>query len=510
MNGTASRRSPAPTRFEITVPSEFVSEKEALPGTQTRGRTRGRTLEYGLPVQLAYAAIDAVLVCFIGAAIVWLRFNLSFSMGIGRQFFTESAGHAYGGFFLLYAAFVVMGCASQDLYRTPRDRSVFDESVKVGKAVGLATMILVVFVFISGYKDISRLVVLSSGTLNVIVLSGWRYLKRRMILRRARSGIGVSRVLIVGKGRLGAALREWLEVNRQLGFSVCGYLDINASSDPHVLGTVDDLRRIALKEFVDEVFITLPAEADLIKKLALEARELRLGLKLFPDIYDGLGWRAPIHMIGGFPVMDLHWQPIPTVGLAAKRLFDIFLSGLALVVAAPLLCFLCLWIKADSPGPAVYASDRIGLKGKKFRCYKLRTMVVNADLRKNALRANNERHGPFFKMENDPRITCFGKWLRKFSIDEIPQLWNVFRGEMSLVGPRPHPLDDYGLYSIDHLRRLDVNPGLTGLWQVTSRNDPSFETNMSLDLEYIENWSLGLDFKILLRTISVVLRGGGR
>jgi lipopolysaccharide/colanic/teichoic acid biosynthesis glycosyltransferase len=136
-------------------------------------------------------------------------------------------------------------------------------------------------------------------------------------------------------------------------------------------------------------------------------------------------------------------------------------------------------------------------------------MVKDADLQKHKLRGANERNGPFFKLANDPRVTRIGRWLRKTSLDELPQLFNVLRGEMSLVGPRPHPVDDYELYSIEHLRRLDVRPGLTGLWQVTARKDPSFDTNMALDLEYIENWSLGLDFKIILETVPVVFRAEG-
>jgi lipopolysaccharide/colanic/teichoic acid biosynthesis glycosyltransferase len=137
-------------------------------------------------------------------------------------------------------------------------------------------------------------------------------------------------------------------------------------------------------------------------------------------------------------------------------------------------------------------------------------MIAEADAQKDTLRKTNERNGPFFKMENDPRITRCGRWLRKFSIDELPQLLNVLRGEMSLVGPRPHPVDDFERYTLEHLRRLDVKPGVTGLWQVTARRDPSFDTNMVLDLEYIENWSSWLDFNILLRTIPAVLEGGGQ
>jgi lipopolysaccharide/colanic/teichoic acid biosynthesis glycosyltransferase len=198
------------------------------------------------------------------------------------------------------------------------------------------------------------------------------------------------------------------------------------------------------------------------------------------------------------------------MGLAVKRALDIVGAATLLLVTAPLLALAALWIRCDSCGPVFYPAMRVGRKGRKFRCYKLRTMVAKADAQKDHLRQTNERNGPFFKMENDPRVTRCGRWLRKFSIDELPQLVNVLLGHMSLVGPRPHPVDDYERYTIEHLRRLDVKPGVTGLWQVTARRDPSFDTNMVLDLEYIENWNLGLDLNILLRTISVVLDGGGQ
>lgn len=505
MNGTALRRSVA--RGNGT-PYEFVWNT-AIP-EQNPGRTRGRSFVRGFKVQLAYALIDVALVCVIGFSVLWVRFGVSLLSGQGVTFFGRSIQHSYEGLFLLYGALIVMGCASQDLYRTPRDRSNLDEGLMVAKAVSLATMILVVFIFISSFKDVSRLVVISSGALNVAALTGWRLLKRRLILRRAAKGIGLSRVLIVGTSSTAQALSAWLNSNRQLGYDVCGHLDVQVPKDQRILGTVDDLRRIAITQFADELFISLPLEEQLVKKLAFEARRLRLGLKIFPDLYDGLGWRAPLHTIGGFPVMDLHWQPISREGLLVKRLLDVILSGFALFVAAPFLGLLVLCIRFDSPGPAIYSAERIGLKGKKFRCFKLRSMVTDADALKEKLRAANERNGPFFKIENDPRVTRLGRWLRRLSLDELPQLWNVLRGDMSLVGPRPHPLDDYQLYSIEHFRRLDVAPGLTGLWQVTARTDPSFERGMALDLEYIENWSLGLDLKIMLRTISALFRAEGR
>ncbi|HTR67220.1 MAG TPA: sugar transferase [Terriglobales bacterium] len=192
-----------------------------------------------------------------------------------------------------------------------------------------------------------------------------------------------------------------------------------------------------------------------------------------------------------------------------KRAIDVLLSAAGLVAIAPLLAVLGIVIKLDSPGPVLYCAPRAGRRGRTFLCYKLRTMTADADQFKEQLRLRNERRGPFFKVASDPRITRVGRLLRRYSLDELPQLWNVLRGEMSLVGPRPHPLDDFERYQPEDMRRLEVTPGLTGLWQVTARGDPSFVRNVELDLEYIEHWSLGLDLRILWRTIPAVLQGTG-
>ncbi|MGB9465161.1 MAG: sugar transferase [Candidatus Acidiferrum sp.] len=468
----------------------------------------------GLAPQAAYVAIDFVLVCAGGAGIFWLRFGLAnpfprpvlSSAGLLQQVWSAS----YPGFLLLYAGLVVLACMSQELYRTARERSAWEETANVVKSVGFATALLVLFIFTSGNKEISRLVVACTGVWNAGALSGWRHAKCHYVLRRARRGEGVSRVLIVGAGKLGRALAAWFEQNRQLGYEVCGFLDTHPNGDARVLGSVRDLRKIALGQFADQLFVTLPADREMVKDIFLEARRLRLSMNVVPDLYDGLGWRAPVETIGGFPVIELHGEPIPVLGLAVKRAIDVLGSAALLVLSAPLLAFAAIWIRCDSAGPVFYSAMRVGRKGRKFRCYKLRTMVAEADAQKDKLRQTNERSGPFFKMENDPRVTRCGRWLRKFSIDELSQLVNVLLGQMSLVGPRPHPVDDFERYTIEHLRRLDVKPGVTGLWQVTARRDPSFDTNMVLDLEYIENWSLRVDLNILLRTFKAVLEGEGQ
>jgi exopolysaccharide biosynthesis polyprenyl glycosylphosphotransferase len=213
--------------------------------------------------------------------------------------------------------------------------------------------------------------------------------------------------------------------------------------------------------------------------------------------------------IGSVPVLELNRQPIPALGLFLKRIMDLSIGVVTLVVTAPVLLLAAIAIKIDSPGPALYRAWRVGRKGRKFRCYKFRTMVADADARKNGLMHMNERNGATFKIADDPRITRLGRFLRRYSIDELPQLLNVLKGDMSIVGPRPHPEDDFKRYDLAHFRRLDVTPGLTGLWQVTARSDPSFEKNVLLDLEYIENWDVLLDLKILIKTIPEVLGGSG-
>src|SRR6266436_2521584 len=513
MNGTAARQAPTLPVGGTKASGEFAPDAWLDAGDSLADRARSERRRAGYFRQAPYVAIDVVLVC-LGAIVVYgARFGFAHHLGIEiaspRQLIHQAYTPTYPAFLLLYVALIVMSCMSQHLYRTWKEIRALEESFKVAKAVGFATVLLVLFVFVSGNKEISRMVVASAGVANIGTLAGWRYAKRLYVLKRARRGEGVSRALIIGAGRLGQALALWLENNRQLGHSVCGFLDAHSNGDARVLGSIHDLKKVALEQFVDQLFVTLPADREVVKEIWVEARRLRLNLNVVPDIYDGLGWRAPIRSVGGFPVIELHGQPIRGFGLGVKRVIDVVVASVGFVVAAPLLAVAAIWIRLDSRGPAIYSALRVGKKGKKFRCYKLRTMVDDADAHKETLREANERNGPFFKMENDPRVTRCGRWLRRYSIDELPQLVNVLSGEMSLVGPRPHPVDDYERYTLEHLRRLDVKPGITGLWQVKARQDPSFDTTMKLDLDYIENWNLRMDLRILLDTIPVIVRANG-
>jgi len=208
-------------------------------------------------------------------------------------------------------------------------------------------------------------------------------------------------------------------------------------------------------------------------------------------------------------VVTLHREPLPGAALFLKRFLDIAGAALCFALASPIMAIVALLIRLDSVGPVFYSAERTGAKGRCFYCYKFRSMVSNAEQLKDELRARNQREGPIFKIDDDPRITRVGQFIRRYSLDELPQLWNVIKGDMSLVGPRPHPVDEVNHYELHHYRRLDVKPGITGLWQISARDCPSFELNMHLDLTYIENWSLRLDLRILAGTIRVLFAPEG-
>ncbi|MGB6524381.1 MAG: sugar transferase [Candidatus Acidiferrales bacterium] len=416
---------------------------------------------------------------------------------------------AYPGFLLVYAALLVLVAYAQRLYSFDPGRSPLMEGLIVVQAVAIATVILTAFIYLSGIKTVSRVVVGSTAVCTLLFLSGWRLCRQYWIRRRLAKGIGLQHAIIIGAERAGALLAEYLQASPTLGYDVRGFLDSNHHGDSRILGTTHDLARVARQQFIDEVFITLPSERELVKQLALEAMQLNLGVKVVPELYDGMAWQCPLEFVGDVPVRVLHREPIPAFGLFLKRMTDVVGAGVGLILLSPFLILIALAIKIDSPGPFLYRSCRMGKKGREFSCLKFRTMVADADDKKDDLRHLNEREGPFFKISNDPRLTRIGGFLRKYSLDEMPQLWNVFKGEMSLVGPRPHPLDDVKNYTLEHFRRLDVTPGITCLWQTEARGDPSFEKNIALDSKYIENWSYLLDLKILLRTLPVLLKGTG-
>ena len=336
------------------------------------------------------------------------------------------------------------------------------------------------------------LVLLTIGLLTV-TLSIRRFIFRALLFRRFERGMNTRNVIIVGTGAEAHALRHHLQSIRQLGYAFKGFVQVpgvdkpQASPSPDVLGDLDGLFDYTRKHFIDEIFFTSPAERGVIKNVLDQARTHGVDLRVVPDMYDGLAWNSTIEYIGQFPTIPLHRGHVPEVALIFKRLLDLTLSIIALTVFSPVLLAIAIAVRLDSPGPIFYASERIGKKARVFRCLKFRTMVRDADRRRAEIMHMNEREGILFKITDDPRITRVGRILRKYSLDELPQFFNVLFGDMSIVGPRPPIASEVRQYQLSHLRRLDVTPGITGLWQVQARQDPSFDSYISLDVTYIEN-----------------------
>jgi len=364
-------------------------------------------------------------------------------------------------------------------------------------------------------EDIPRSIVLITVGLVTISLSLRRLVYRVMIYRRFERGVGTRNILIVGTGPEAHALRHHLESIRNLGYTFKGFIDFPGirsgftATSGDVVGTLDTMFQHARKQFVDEIFFTAPCERGIVQDVLAQARAQGVDLRMVPEMYDGLAWNSSIEYIGQFPTIPLHCGHVPELGLLLKRVVDIVFSSLVLIVLSPVLLAIAIAIKLDSSGPVLFFSERIGKKGRVFRCTKFRTMVRDAEKRRADVMHMNERDGVLFKISNDPRITKLGRFLRKYSLDELPQFFNVLRGDMSVVGPRPPIGSEVREYKLSHLRRLDVTPGITGLWQVQARQDPSFDNYISLDVAYIENWSVWLDIKIIMRTIGVVFAGTG-
>ncbi|MGA6980111.1 MAG: exopolysaccharide biosynthesis polyprenyl glycosylphosphotransferase [Candidatus Sulfotelmatobacter sp.] len=314
-------------------------------------------------------------------------------------------------------------------------------------------------------------------------------------------------LLIIGAGDLGQRIKRHVAEHPEQGRSFSGFLDDEKTVGGGVLGRISDLAEVARTRFVDEVIVAATHDKEGMFRIFCEGRKLHLDVKMAADL---CGSQAiAVENLGNIPILAMHEEKLPTRELFLKRVFDVVISAGTLLLLAPALLLIAVFVKLDSRGPALYIAPRAGRKGQPFPCYKFRTMVPEADSLKAALRFQNQRSGPFFKIKRDPRISRIGRFLRRYSLDELPQLWNVLKGDMSLVGPRPHPLDDVSGYSIEHLPRLDVKPGITGLWQVTARTNPSFQTGVNLDVRYIDSWTLGMDFRILLKTAGAVLRGSG-
>ena len=467
---------------------------------------------------LVWASLDALTAAV--AALMALRIRVRSTHHVFSMLpqLIRNAPWQWSLYLAWFSVALVLITRSFGLYGPIQNRSGLHELRMTVQATLTAGLLLCGSLYLSRGIAVSRAVVVLLVLITTVLLCVRRAIWRKMEYRRYLHGLETRNVLIVGAGRVAHALRNHLESLRHLGFRFKGFVALTEreaeSGDADVIGDVRNTLQLARSLFVDEIFFSVPADKKLVISLVEEARALGIDVRVVPDLYDGLAWNAPVEYIGQFPTIPLHRRDFPIGSYLMKRIVDTVISTTALLLASPFLALIAILIRLDAMkegtgGPIFYKAARIGRKGRTFNCYKFRTMVPNADHLKANLEHMNERKGVLFKIVNDPRITKIGRFLRKYSLDELPQFYNVLRGDMSLVGPRPPIASEVEQYDLAHLRRLDVLPGITGLWQVEARQDPSFDSYISLDTAYVENWSFWLDLKILARTIGVVFSGTG-
>lgn len=403
------------------------------------------------------------------------------------------------------------------LYESYRTKPVWAEPWGILKAAFWGTLLIGALIFVFKLHYVSRLLIVLFGATAFMLLSVER-LAIRIIARQVRKrGYNYRNIIIVGSGRRSRELANVVKEHRDWGLRLLGIVVDNPNGTipkvgKHpVLGKVEDLLRILENEVVDEIIFAVSRKRleeleDLF--LICEERGVRthVAVNFFPHMI------AKVHLddLHGIPLLTFTTTPSNEFLLAIKRAFDILVSGILLITLSSIMFIIAIAIKATSRGSILFKQTRVGLNGRRFTLYKFRSMVQDAERKKQELLHFNEMSGPVFKIKDDPRLTPIGKFLRKISLDELPQLINVFKGNMSIVGPRPPLPEEVTKYEPWQRRRLSMKPGITCLWQINGRNEINdFDQWMKLDLEYIDNWSLQLDFKIFLKTIPVVLLGRG-
>jgi len=344
--------------------------------------------------------------------------------------------------------------------------------------------------------------------LNVVLTFSSRELMREALERRWRAGIGLKRILIAGSGELGRLVADKILEHRELGYQIAGFVDDRAAGDHlgyrglPLLGTLDDAAEIAARENIDHLYVALPPEQHvrMLELLDSTSREM-VDVKVVPDLLQVIALRARLEDLDGVPVININDVPLQGFNSAVKRSIDIAISSVALLCVAIPVAIVALLVRLTSRGPVFYRQDRTGLDGKSFSIVKFRSMFDDAE----------RETGPVWTVPGDPRVTPLGRFLRRSNLDELPQLWNVLRGDMSIVGPRPerpHFVEQFKHRIPQYMLRHKVKAGLTGWAQVNGwRGNTALEKRIEYDLYYIENWSLLLDIKILILTL---FRGFGQ
>jgi exopolysaccharide biosynthesis polyprenyl glycosylphosphotransferase len=440
---------------------------------------------------------------------------LEITPGTGEPFFYQS----YRAYIPLAVVLTVLAIGIfrfEGLYTPIRGRSFSDELYTIVNGTTTAILLIMAITFFLRPLVYSRAMYIYAALLVVILLSLERAVERLGRMRLRKQGIGVDHVLIVGAGEAGRALMRNIVAQPDLAYQIVGFVDDDPEKSQtdigrfKALGNTDQLPRLVKEHAVNEVIITLPwsARPKIIKIMNLCLR-YNVAAKIVPDLFQLSLSRVAMDDVGGIPLIAIREPRLSTVDSVAKRLMDLCFGLILLLISAIPMGIIAILIRLESPGPIIFMQKRIGKYGHEFVTYKFRSMRKGAEQEQAALNNLNEAQGPLFKIRNDPRLTRVGRWIRRTSLDELPQLLNVLRGEMSIVGPRPPMPSEVEQYLEWHKRRLDVCPGITGLSQVSGRSDLTFDETAMLDIYYIENWSPWVDLSIMFKTIPTVLLGRG-
>ena len=406
-----------------------------------------------------------------------------------------------------------------NLYGSKRLSSELDFS-GIFKATVVGTAFIVVLAELSVTSIVSPGFIIVFWFLSSLSVLLTRVLLRAFLKLTRKWNRNLRNIIIVGHRHRGQLIAKLLREHPEIGYRVLGFVDdindrekaVTSVNEYELLGSLAEFPDLLSETTVDEVFIALPIKSfyEEIDTIVNQCKEQGVPVRLSSDFFHLEQVKTKFGYLGSTPIMTLYNGMEENLGMIIKRIIDISVSVVLLISLFPLLVLAAILIKTSSPGPVLFSQKRIGLHKREFSLYKFRTMVTNAEVIQHKLESLNEVSGPVFKLSDDPRVTKIGKILRRYSIDEIPQFFNVLKGEMSLVGPRPLPVRDFDKFDENWTRRrFSVRPGITCIWQTSGRSNISFEQWMKLDLKYIDNWSLLLDIKILSKTIPAVIKGTG-
>ena len=417
---------------------------------------------------------------------------------------------------LALTAILLLVYWAEGAYSYIRKRSWFSEVWVILRGAVTGVAALYVFSLLQRAVLYSRLIFAYAGIAIVVFLATARTVQKYIAGQLRKRGRGVQRALIVGAGEVGRTIMRNIVAQPELGYQVVGFVDDRPERGTKdigrfkALGATDHIPEVIKQQKVDVVVVTLPwLYHRKILSIMGQCERAQVAVKIVPDLFQMSLSNVDIDDLNGIPLISIRPPSISGGNLALKRAADLFFATLLLVLTLPLMLVMALLIRLDSSGPAVFRQTRVGRGGRPFTVFKFRTMHQDAEQRQEELTGLNEASGPLFKIKQDPRRTRLGRFLRRTSIDELPQLYNVLRGEMSMIGPRPALPSEVQQYQAWHMKRLETWPGLTGLWQVSGRSELSFDEMVLLDIYYIENWSPLLDLKIALKTIPCLVVGTG-